>query len=126
MLRNFHKTTSEHWKRTPDTQKGSPVSSKGGRTKKKKTETKDLGMETHPRDGVMKEEEFPHNRKLSNRRVCGELWNLREQHNWEKERNNTEHTHRQLPEDKQLRQLHPPAASGGWARRRGLQHWSLW
>ena len=30
MLSNFHKTTSEHWWRTPDTQKDSPFSSKGG------------------------------------------------------------------------------------------------
>ena len=28
MLSNFHKTTSEHWWRTPGPQKGSPVSSK--------------------------------------------------------------------------------------------------
>ena len=28
-LSNFHKTTSEHWQRTPGTQKGSPLSSKG-------------------------------------------------------------------------------------------------
>ena len=40
-------------------------------------------METHPREGVVKEK-IPHNRKPSNRGVCGELWNLREQHNWEK------------------------------------------
>ena len=30
MLNNFHKTTSEHWRRTPGTQKGSPFSLKGG------------------------------------------------------------------------------------------------
>ena len=36
MLSNFHKTTSERWKRTPGTQKGSPFSSKGGRTKYKR------------------------------------------------------------------------------------------
>ena len=28
----------------------------------------------------MKEEKFPHNRKPSHRRVCGEFWNLRRQH----------------------------------------------
>ena len=33
MLSNFYKTASEHWLRTPGTQKGSPFSSKGGRTK---------------------------------------------------------------------------------------------
>ena len=31
MLRKFHKTTSECWQRTADTQKDSPLSSKGGR-----------------------------------------------------------------------------------------------
>ena len=36
MLRNFHKTTSEPWWRTPHTQKGSPFSSKGGRTNYKR------------------------------------------------------------------------------------------
>ena len=126
MLSNFHKITSEHWQRTPGTQKGSPISSKGARTKKKKkTETKDVGMETHPREGVVKEK-FPHNRKPSNRGVCGELWNLREQHNWEKERNNTERTQPQLLEDERLGQLQPPAASGGWTSRHGLHHWSSW
>ena len=30
MLSNLHKTTSECWRRTPGTQKGSPFSSKGG------------------------------------------------------------------------------------------------
>ena len=34
MLSKFHKT-SEHWQKTPGTQKGSPFSSKGGRTKYK-------------------------------------------------------------------------------------------
>ena len=29
ILGNFHKTTSEHWRRILGTQKGSPISSKG-------------------------------------------------------------------------------------------------
>ena len=63
-------------------QKGNPNSSKGGRTKyKMKTEAKDLGMETHPGKGVVKEEKFPYNREPSHRCVCGELWNLRGQPN---------------------------------------------
>ena len=45
--------------------------------KKTKTETKDLGTETHPWEGVVKEEKLPHSRKPSHRWVCGELWNLR-------------------------------------------------
>ena len=48
-----------------------------------KTETKDLGMEIHPGEGVMKEEKFPHSRKPSHRWVCGEFWSLRRQHNQE-------------------------------------------
>ena len=47
-----------------------------------KKETKDLGMEIHPGEGVVKEEKFPHSRKPSDRRVCRKLWNLRWQHNW--------------------------------------------
>ena len=65
MLSNFHRTTSEHWWRTPDTQKGSPFSSKGGRTKYKRVRDWDLSWE-----GDMKEK-FSHSRKPSHRRVCG-------------------------------------------------------
>ena len=50
------------------------------------TKTKDLGMETHPGEGVMKEETFSHSRKPSHRHVYGEFWNLRGQHNQEKEK----------------------------------------
>ena len=39
-------------------------------------------METHPREGVVKEEKLPNNRKPSHWQVCGEFWNLRGQHNW--------------------------------------------
>ena len=51
---------------TPGTQKGSPFSSKGGSTKykKTKTETKDLGMKTHPGEDVVMAEKFLHSRKL--------------------------------------------------------------
>ena len=88
MLSNFHRTTSEHWRRIPGTQKGSPFSSKGGRKKyKTKTETKDLGTETHPWEGVVKEEKPPHGRKPSHRWVCGELWDLRGQYNREGKKN---------------------------------------
>ena len=50
-----------------------------------KRETKELGMETCPREGVMKEK-FPNSRKLSHWRACGEFWNLRGQHNKEKKK----------------------------------------
>ena len=44
---------------------------------------KKIGMEIHLGKGVLKEEKFPNSRKLSHWQVCGELWNLRGQHNWE-------------------------------------------
>ena len=40
MLSNFHKTISEHWQKTPGTQKGSLLTSKGGRTKYKRQRDK--------------------------------------------------------------------------------------
>ena len=40
-------------------------------------------METHPEEGVMKEEKIPNTRKPSHWQVCGEFWNLRRQHNQE-------------------------------------------
>ena len=51
-------------------------------------------METHPGEGVAKEEKFPNSRKPSHRWVSGEFWNLRGQHNQEKEkkRKPTEYT----------------------------------
>ena len=43
-------------------------------------------METLPGEGVVKEEKFPHSWKPSHRQVCGEFWNLRGQHNREKQK----------------------------------------
>ena len=42
-------------------------------------------METYPREGVVKEK-FPNTRKPSHQWVCGEFWNLREQHNQEEKK----------------------------------------
>ena len=47
-------------------------------------------METHPKEGVMKEEKFPNTRKPSHQWVCGEFWNLRQQHNQEGEKKNSQ------------------------------------
>ena len=92
MLSNFHKTTSECWQRTPSTQKGSPFSSKGGRTKyNRQKERQESGTETHPGEGVVKEEKFPHTRKPCYQQVCGEFWNLRGQHNREEKKKNKNH-----------------------------------
>ena len=96
MLSDFHKTTSDAAK-TPGTQKGSRYLQKEvGQNMKDKKETKELGTETHPGEGVMKEK-FPHSRKPSPRQVCGEFWNLRGQHNQERKKqtnkqNPTEYT----------------------------------
>ena len=38
-------------------------------------------MESHPEEGVVKEEKFPNTRKPSYQHVCGEFWNLRGQCN---------------------------------------------
>ena len=52
-----------------------------------KRETKELGTETHPGEGVIK---FPNSRKPYHRQVCGEFWNLRGQHNQEGKKKNPE------------------------------------
>ena len=101
MLSNFPKTTSEHWRRTPGTQKGSPFSSKGGRAKYKTQKYRqELGMETHPEEGVVKEEQlFPNSRKTSHWWVCGEFWNLKGQHNPEEKKNNKTNKQTKKPTD---------------------------
>ena len=48
-------------------------------------------METHPREGVVKEEKFPNTRKQSHKQVCGEFWNLRGQHNQEGKKKSTDY-----------------------------------
>ena len=50
-----------------------------------KRETKELGTETHPGEGVMKVN-FPSTRKPSHRQVFEEFWNLREKHNLEEKK----------------------------------------
>ena len=84
------------------------------------TKTKDLGMETHPGEGVMKEETFSHSRKPSHRHVYGEFWNLRGQHNQEKEKTlqNVQLT-ATTSRDREEAQICPPPESGGWAGRLG-------
>ena len=58
-----------------------------GQNIKDKKRDKRVGMETHPREGVVKEEKFPNTRKPSHRRVCSDFWNLRGQHNQEEKIN---------------------------------------
>ena len=48
---------------------------------------KELGMESHPVEEIMKKK-FPHNRKLFHRHVREQLWNLRGQHNEKKKKAN--------------------------------------
>ena len=52
----------------------------------KDKKTKQLGMETHPGEGVKKEGKFPNSRKPSHRWVFTEFWNLKGQHNREGEK----------------------------------------
>ena len=82
-------------------------------------------METHPGEGVGKEEKFPNSRKPSHRQVCEEFWNLRVQHNWEgkKKKKNPQSRHLTTTASGEVahRWLHPPPASGGWIGRRRLQ-----
>ena len=49
-------------------------------------------METHPREGVMKEEMFPNTKKSFHQRVFGEFWNLRGQDNKEGEKKTPQNT----------------------------------
>ena len=57
-------------------------------------------METHPGEGVVKEEKFPNTRKPSHQWVCVEFWNLRGQHNQEekekKKKRERELSHKKL------------------------------
>ena len=83
--------------------------------KKTKRETKELGMETCPGEGNLKEK-FPNIRKPSHWQVCGEFWNLRGQHNQEEKRkNNPQNTHLTTTPSGELAQMLVPASSnGGW------------
>ena len=55
----------------------------------------------------MKEEKFPHSRKPSYRRVCGEFWNLRGQQNWEgkKKKKKTQNTHLTTTPSREVAQM---------------------
>jgi len=55
MLSNVHKTISEHWWRTPGTQKGNTFSLKGGRTKYKRQKGKRVRDGDLSWEGVLKE-----------------------------------------------------------------------
>ena len=60
-----------------------------GQNIKDKKKDKELGMGTHTREGVVKEEMFPNRRRCFqpwHQQVCGEFWSLRGQHNWEEKR----------------------------------------
>ena len=59
---------------------------------------KELGTETHPTKGILKEGKFPKTRKTSHQQVCGEFWNLREQHNWEEKKQKQNKTHSYVPD----------------------------
>ena len=83
-----------------------------GQNIKNKKRDKRVRNGDHPRKGVMTEEKFPNTRKPSHSWVCGEFWNLRVQHNWEKKKKkNTCLT--ATPRGEVAQMLASPPASGG-------------
>ena len=90
MLSNFHRTTSECWRRTLGTQKGRLFSSKGGRTKykwqKKKRRDKRV-RDGDPSWGGSHEGEVSKKQETFHWQVGGEFWNLRGQYNQEEKKN---------------------------------------
>ena len=65
-------------------------------------------------------EEFPNSRKPSHPQVCGEFWNLREQHNWaEKEKKNPQNRCLTKTPSREVAQM-LASATGGWTGRHRL------
>ena len=62
-------------------------------------------MEIHPREGVMKEEKFPNTWKPSYQQVCGELWNLRRQHNREGKKKKTDYAPNHNSQQREVAQI---------------------
>lgn len=60
--KNSHRISFAFWQSSPDFQKGKPISLKwgGGKDKCKKGDKGIQDRDLHPRDGVIKEEKFPH------------------------------------------------------------------
>ena len=92
MLSNFHRTTSEHWWRTPGTQKCSPFSSKEvGKNIKDKKRDKRVRDRDLAQEGSREGGEVCKCQKTLTGRSVGKLWNLRGQHNWGGREGNTAH-----------------------------------
>ena len=92
MLSNVHKTTFESWQRTPGTIKAAHFFKKKiGQNIKEKKRDKSVRDGHPPGEGFM-EQKFPSTGKPSHWWVCGEFWNLREQHNWEGKKKNPQST----------------------------------
>ena len=101
-----------------------------GQSRKDKKRDKRVRDETHPGEGVVKEEKFPNSRKPSHWWVCGEFWNLRGQHNREGENTHTHththtlthtHTHREYtPNHNSQQRSNPDAHVHRWTGRRRL------
>ena len=69
-------------------------------------------MDTHPGEGVVKEEMFPNTRKPSHQWVCGEFWNLRGQHiQEEKKKENTQITRLTATPSREVAQMLTSASS---------------
>ena len=80
-----------------------------------------MGTETHPGEGVVKEEKFPNSRKPSRWWLCGQFWNLRGLHNQEEKKKNKNPTEYTPNRNFQRRSslvtgMHPAPAIGGLDR----------
>ena len=65
MWNDPHRSSTEHWQKTSDFQKGKKIPTYLGRAKEKriKKETKESGWDLHLWEGAVKEAKFPHTRK---------------------------------------------------------------
>ena len=75
MWNNSYRTPTEHWQKTSDFPKGKKLSMYLGRAKeKRKNRDKRIGVEPALWEGAVKEERFPHTRKLLHWQRWGDGW----------------------------------------------------
>lgn len=116
---NFHRTSSEHWQRIPESQEGKLNSPKWGRAKDKDKKGDKGFWESILRRGSWRKRSFQVTRNPLTGGVIGELRNLRWKHNNAKRRKFCTEVVPNCTAKKQLTHFHLPAAGGGWV-------WRLW
>ena len=90
MLSNFHKNLMNAGREHQEPRRAAHSLWKEiGQNIKDKKRDKRVRDETHPGEGVVKEEKFPNSRKPFHWWVCGEFWNLRGKHNQEGKKKQT-------------------------------------